>query len=661
MTEGRLQPGTMLGRHEIKEFLGAGSQADVYRAYQQTLNCERALKVLHVHWAADSNFLRRFKAEAQRMAALVHPNIVPIHDCGEDSGRTWISMQLIPGGSLDAFLAQRGHLTIEDTLDLMWQVASALDFAHSNGVIHRDVKPGNVLVDNQKRCYLTDFGIAKALEGDLELTQENARVGTVYYMGPERFESRELDGRSDLYSLAVMVFQLVTGKLPFSGKNTEAVMLKHLQSPPDWPEESAESLGAAVVAAIELGLKKNPADRPATCDAYIRAIDSALNQEVVPVAPSPQPKPETRPLEWAGARFYASAVAAGMFGGGSWTFLSPASASASVTPVVQDGAGVVQDPDGAGPPSDGKRSERPRPVGPAPTWPDADAVTPSWSGPTRVAILLDGSAEQWHSHDASKVLMDVVSGPLRKSLEQAGWTSIRPRVDLPEGPFLADSSWFEALAGVPADVVVLLGMSEVEQQTDPGSGLRVDKYGASVTLTAHTIDVAAGVLAAEPRASIGTTDKPEARFKDAFAAAVGRQRESLVEGLLTDVDVWRENARDRGQVIEVIAVGREVELGLGTWLGDALRSAPGGVATGFEVVGQWGYDPREPALELAPGIEVRMREGQAWARWRLSYRGQLVDLRRYVDEGLTRYLAWVDVQGTPRVRTQGSMLVYELP
>jgi serine/threonine protein kinase len=263
--------GATLGNYKILAQLGQGGMARVYRARQENLDREVAVKVLPPWFAADRNFVERFNLEARLVARLSHPNIVTVHDAAEFKGNLYIVMQLVDGGTLKHRLDQLQ--TINQTMDVMEanhifsQLASALSYAHDNGIIHRDVKPVNVLMDRTRRPILSDFGIAKVLAGTKELTRQGAGVGTPEYMSPEQCQGGPVDARADIYALGVMLFEALTGCLPFLGDNYPALAHSHIYEAPPHPNAINPALDPTISQVIITALMKNPAHR------YQRATD----------------------------------------------------------------------------------------------------------------------------------------------------------------------------------------------------------------------------------------------------------------------------------------------------------------------------------------------------------------------------------------------------
>ena len=269
--------GATLGNYKILAPLGQGGMARVYRARQENLDREVAIKVLPPWYAADRNFVERFKLEARLVARLSHPNIVTVHDASEYNGHLYIVMQLVNGGTLkhrlDAVREQGKMMEPLEANRTFQQIASALGYAHEQGIIHRDIKPVNVLMDRSGRPILSDFGIAKALEGTKELTRPGAGVGTPEYMSPEQCKGEPVDGRADIYALGVMLFEALTGRTPFTGDNYPALAHSHIYEEPPDPRMFNPNLSFEVAHVILTALRKKPELR------YQKANDMALALE----------------------------------------------------------------------------------------------------------------------------------------------------------------------------------------------------------------------------------------------------------------------------------------------------------------------------------------------------------------------------------------------
>jgi len=269
--------GQRIGQYQLERFLGAGGMGAVYQAYQPRLKRVVALKLLPEVLSRQAGYLERFDREAQTIAALEHPHIVPIYDYGAEEGISYIVMRYLGGGSLEERLSERGALPLKEATQILRQIASALDYAHRHGVIHRDIKPSNVMFDDHGNAFLVDFGIAKLLEATQVLTQTTATMGTPIFMSPEQWKA-EVYPASDQYALGVLAFYLVTGKPPFEATTPHAMMYKHVNEPPPPVHEVLDD--PAYVGLSEVILKamaKDPHARYPTVMAFAEAFEAAAH------------------------------------------------------------------------------------------------------------------------------------------------------------------------------------------------------------------------------------------------------------------------------------------------------------------------------------------------------------------------------------------------
>jgi hypothetical protein len=273
-----LSAGTRVGPYEVLELLGRGGMAEVYKGLHTRLDRTVAIKVLSSNLALEADFRTRFEREARAVAGLRHPNIVQMFDFGDVEGMYFMVMEFISGKDLAHLIAEAAPLPLDLTRSLAGDVAAALDYAHFQDLVHRDVKPSNVLlqisdVTPRPRAILTDFGIAKILGGDTGATKTGLMMGTLNYMAPEQIRSSgHVDGRADIYSLGVVVYQMLTGHLPYQADNPGAMMLAHLQQPPTDPLTYVSNLPAPTVDALLKALTKDPEDRFATAGEFIQML-----------------------------------------------------------------------------------------------------------------------------------------------------------------------------------------------------------------------------------------------------------------------------------------------------------------------------------------------------------------------------------------------------
>ncbi|HLB47674.1 MAG TPA: protein kinase, partial [Anaerolineales bacterium] len=281
-----------IGRYEIRAELGRGGMATVYQGHDPRFMREVAIKVLPREFLHDPNFRARFEREARTIAALEHPAIVPVYDFGEEEGQPYIVMRLMNGGSLADRLAH-GPIALTEAARIFGLLAPALDRAHSKGIIHRDLKPGNILFDEDGLPYIADFGIAKLTAATSAFTG-TAIVGTPAYMSPEQARGdKTIDGRSDIYALGTIVFQMLTGKVPFDADTPMGVALKHITEPVPSILESRPNLPADCDTLIQTAMAKSRDERFPTAGRMAEAL-TAIASGKPSLAPPPVPTPEPR-------------------------------------------------------------------------------------------------------------------------------------------------------------------------------------------------------------------------------------------------------------------------------------------------------------------------------------------------------------------------------
>jgi serine/threonine protein kinase len=266
---------TIAERYELEELCGTGGMSSVYKAKDTLLERNVALKILHEQYTHDEEFVERFRREARAVAQLSHPNIVTVIDRGEDGGRQYIVFEYIDGENLKERLVKRGRLPVCEALELALQVARGLAFAHDQGLVHRDVKPQNVLLNGDGRAKVTDFGIARSLDVD-GVTQTGTVLGTSNYIAPEQASGRQVDAQTDVYSLGVVLYELLAGDVPFPGENFVAVALKHVNEPPPNIRDLRKDVPLRVAAAVDRALEKDPNHRFASMDAFAAELEACL-------------------------------------------------------------------------------------------------------------------------------------------------------------------------------------------------------------------------------------------------------------------------------------------------------------------------------------------------------------------------------------------------
>ena len=262
-------------RYELGEQLGSGGMSSVYRAFDTQLERHVALKILHDRYGSDQDHVDRFRREARAVAQLSHPHVVTVIDRGEEDGRQFIVFELVEGEDLKALVERGGPLPVRRVLELGLEIGSALAFAHGQGLVHRDVKPQNVLLDVEGRAKVTDFGIVRSLEA-VGTTETGTVLGTSHYVAPEQARGEQVDAKTDVYSFGVVLFELLAGEVPYTGESFVAVALQHANDPvPDVLERRPDTplrLGALVGRC----LAKSPADRPASMDEVVAELGACL-------------------------------------------------------------------------------------------------------------------------------------------------------------------------------------------------------------------------------------------------------------------------------------------------------------------------------------------------------------------------------------------------
>src|SRR4051794_38321398 len=270
------------GRYRILRKLGAGGMANVYLAEDQELGRRVAIKILNDRHAHDEQFVERFRREAKNAAALSHPNIVSIYDRGQAEDTYYIAMEYLDGRSLKELIVSRGPAPVGVAIDYARQILTALRFAHRNGIVHRDIKPHNVLVDDEGRVKVTDFGIARA--GASQMTEAGSIIGTAQYLSPEQARGAPVDQRSDLYSLGVVLYELLTGVVPFTGDTPVEIAMKHLSQVPEPPSKMRPQVPHDLDAVVTRAIAKDPDQRYGSAE----EMEADLARVARGVAVSPQ-------------------------------------------------------------------------------------------------------------------------------------------------------------------------------------------------------------------------------------------------------------------------------------------------------------------------------------------------------------------------------------
>src|SRR4051794_11775472 len=271
------------GRYRVESRLGSGGMADVYCAHDQQLGRKIALKVLHRRFAADEEFVERFRREASAAAGLQHPNVVQVFDRGSWDGTYYIAMEFLEGRSLKQIIRDGGPLQPTLAVDIAIQILRAARFAHKRGIVHRDMKPHNVIVDGEGRVKVTDFGIARA--GASDMTETGAIMGTAAYLSPEQAQGHAVGASSDLYSIGIVLYEMLTGRVPFDGKSAVTIALKQVSEAPVPPRALNPAISPELEDVMLKALQKAPARRFQDADAFIAALESVRD---LPARDAPQ-------------------------------------------------------------------------------------------------------------------------------------------------------------------------------------------------------------------------------------------------------------------------------------------------------------------------------------------------------------------------------------
>ena len=433
------ESGTIIdGRYRVLHRLGAGGMADVYLAQDEQLDREIALKLLHRRFAEDPGFVERFRREAQAAASLQHPNVVSVFDRGSFEGTYYIAMEYLEGPTLKRLIREQAPLETGRAIDLTIQMLKAARFAHRRGVIHRDLKPHNVIIDDNDHVKVTDFGIARA--GASDMTETGSIMGTAQYLSPEQAQGHAVSAPSDLYSIGIVLYEMLTGRVPFDGESPVSIALKHVSEAPIPPSQINPEIPSALEQVVLWALNKDPADRPADADEFIMALEQVRDALAAP----------------------AGEVTASMRAVGAGGALVPTSGYPPALPIVAAGGAVAYGGGGVTPDDrlsrydDDDRRARCRPV-----WP--------WIvGLLVLLLLLGGGAAAYVLTRPQKALVPyVVYLPLSTAqtrVSDAGFTpNVIPETStLPNGEVIAQSPLGNAR--VKSGAIVTL-----TESTGPGS------------------------------------------------------------------------------------------------------------------------------------------------------------------------------------------------
>ena len=294
------------GRYELEELVGSGGMSNVFRAHDRLLERTVALKILHEQFTRDDDYVERFRREARAVAQLAHPNIVTVIDRGEQDGRQYIVFEYVDGQNLKELTAG-GPLDPREAIGLALQVARALSFAHERGLVHRDVKPQNVLLNDDGQAKVTDFGIARSLDVH-GVTQTGTVLGTSDYIAPEQARGQKVDPKTDIYSLGAVLYELLTGDVPFKGDNFVAVAMRHVNEPPPSVLDRRPDCPLRLDLAIQRAMAKDPEERFGSMDEFCAELEACLAEldgrgdegATMIVPPQPKPRRAKRPRQQIG-------------------------------------------------------------------------------------------------------------------------------------------------------------------------------------------------------------------------------------------------------------------------------------------------------------------------------------------------------------------------
>jgi serine/threonine protein kinase len=298
-----LQPGDLIGPYQIQEQLGTGGMATVYKAHHPRLDRYVAVKVMHPQFLEDENFHARFEREARVVARLEHPNIVPIYDFSDHERQPYLIMKYVDGRTLKQ-IVRKGAVSLDEILRIMNVIAGALDYAHQQGVLHRDVKPSNIIIDENGTPYITDFGLARIMQSGESTMSADMMLGTPQYISPEQARGdANIDHRTDLYSFAIVLYELLVGRVPFSADTPYATVHEQIYNPPPPPSSVNPEITPPVEAVLLKALSKEPTERYPSAKALMQALKDALTasnlneldpsriSKAVPVQHTPSPIP----------------------------------------------------------------------------------------------------------------------------------------------------------------------------------------------------------------------------------------------------------------------------------------------------------------------------------------------------------------------------------
>jgi serine/threonine-protein kinase len=432
-------------RYELEELVGTGGMSSVYRAHDQLLERHVALKVLHPHYADDSEYVERFRREARAVAKLSHPHIVTVIDRGEADGQQYIVFEYVDGENLKQLIERTGPLPTRQAIELTLEIADALAFAHEHGLVHRDVKPQNVLITPDGEAKVTDFGIARSLDVEQGVTQTGTVLGTSNYLSPEQASGHTTTPATDVYSLGVVLYEVLTGEVPFPGENFVAVAMKHINEPPPDVQARRPDVPLRLAAAIDRALAKDPTERFRSMDEFAWELRQCLAQLDTPDAERTlivssavlresaphrvRPARNRKPLLYALVALVAlAAIVGGILALGGSKGKAPPASAADGTAITLSGV-TGYDPQGTGTPGeDNKDAALAADGNPSTFWSTEHYTTPAFGNlKNGVGLVLDAGKAV-----ALKTVTVTTDTPGYTAEIQAGSSAA--------GPFAIDSS-----------------------------------------------------------------------------------------------------------------------------------------------------------------------------------------------------------------------------
>ncbi|MBL8731994.1 MAG: serine/threonine protein kinase [Planctomycetes bacterium] len=641
-----------LGPFELHERLGGGAQGEVYKAWQPGPHRWVALKVLRRDLAGDPRFLDRFQLEARTCANLEHRNIVPVYDFGSDGGDFYMAMRFVDGESL-ARRIERGPLPPAEIRRVLEHVGEALDYAHARDVVHRDVKPANVLCNEQGDFLLADFGIAKIVSGGTEMTLDGHTVGTAEFMSPEQCRGDKVTGAADLYSLGVMAYRLLLGEVPFQAESAHAVQCKHIHMAPSFPDDGvpgySPAVSTALITMLQRALAKAPAQRFASAAEMLQAFDAALATGSIGGPEAPQPAAEvassaaaTVPPPRAGAVWWGSAVACGITLG--MVGLRGFAAAAEPVVPVPGGAAVPT----AGSPHLPPPANLPLPIAiqpaPRPAWPQQLPALPEKD----TVVVLFGRGLQDQAALGADVEASLLAA-LRQQCADFATITFRKAPDR----FGPESAAFDAKAVLGAAsedfVLTIDGLVRdvvVEQQ---GIGKRKPTYdgGAKDRKVRADVDLVVRLVSRPARDVRDTMQFHQqgvaaASLDESVAAACAAMASDFAQRVGSSLQHAHDDLRTVGRWHDLVLIAPENRADLFDKLAELLRSLPKPGVAELETLtaAAAGAPPTFAGVALPPGCTEKV--------WRF----RCPATRDWLEHELNQQLAWLVGQAPTPIADQ---------